>query len=245
MTTLRFLAVSLDEAERVAAQAGNGSGSGGRGQKRVRRDDRWWPVLHGGAGVSDTMLATITQRISALNAASTPGGLPPVALEEAVKCLVKVARLGIISDEASSKLLWSLRPREDVLQSTITILLSSVSTGTFPSTLRTQVLRWLLLMLNEDVFGTHVQEFMQESGTSSKAGGVQEQGAGFRRDSLANMFVILLRPLYRVLFHMLIASSITPSSQPRSAPASPANRSLLCEILLKASASPALHFCFF
>ncbi len=46
--------------------------------------------------------------------------------------------------------------------STITILLSSVSTGTFPSTLRTQVLRWLLLMLNEDVFEVYYESIKWE-----------------------------------------------------------------------------------
>lgn len=211
----RLLGRSLDELARTGAE--RGEGCGGRGQKRVRRSGSWWTV--DGTG---EVHATIAQQIDALKAASAAGGLAPAALEECVLCLIKTARLGVGADHTAG-LMWSLRPREAIWQSTMTKLLSAINNSTFPTLLRTQVLRWLLLMLEAEAVGTLGREARadgsggSEGAQNSRAPALHSEGAILV--SLSHMFILLLRPLYRVIFHMLIAACSSSSSSSVAVPA--------------------------
>ena len=240
-----LLAKSLDEAVRVTGSA-TYAGRSGHAAKRARTDGSSWTVMQIGTGVPDAILAVIASRIDALKAASARGGLSPTVLEELVGCLIKGARLGI-EPEYTARLLWCLRPRQAMLQSTMSQLLAAMNSSSFSTSLRTQALRWVLLLVLDGEPG----DTNGGVGTAGRdmlgAGGVAATGdaAG---SSLSHMCINLLRPLYRVLFHMLIAvcsptshsssaatqAAALPSSSHGAAAKSPlsAERNLLCEILI-------------
>jgi hypothetical protein len=202
-----------------------------------------WTVPHADTGgVPDDLLATIGQHIASISEASARSGLPAAALEEVGLCLVKASRLGAALDHYVT-LLWCLRPREGMLQSTMIRLLAAMSTASFPADLRSMVLRWLLLMLEDEQgesLGWKRGADGPDAGQRAARGGSHCGEVGSAADSLSTLCAMLLRPLYRVLFHMLIASYAPASSSPVSAPAASvsahscaADRHLLCEILLK------------
>ena len=228
-----LLASSLEEAARALARVR--SGRNAEGHKRARRDgEGWWTITSEGTGVPDAMRAAISQRIDALKASSARAGLPPAAVQDAVQCLVQAARLGLGS-ECTTRLLWCLRPRENIQQCTMTRLLASMGAPAFPPALRTQCLRWLLLMLQQESDVADVSAVVTEGGhgTEDSAGRAVPSGQGAAGvSSLASMITVLLRPLYRVLFHMLIAAC-SGGAAASTAPPSSADRALLCDILLK------------
>jgi hypothetical protein len=209
-----------------------------------------------GTGVPDAMCVAIAQRIDALRTSSARSGLPPQSLQDTVQCMVHAARLGLGS-EHTTRLLWCLRPRETMQQSTMAQLLAAMNTSAFPSALRTHGLRWLLLMLQDDDIVAQVNPGVTEGAqkTQESAGGAavsRDQGvAGI--SSLAYMITKLLRPLYRVIFHMLIAAySCAPDSlhgargavpEASSWPPSSADRAVLCEILLKITSRREARAC--
>ncbi len=242
--SLSLLASSLEEAAQALARVRSGR-SDAEGHKRARRDgDGWWTIASEGTGLPDAMCATIAQRIDALKATSARAGLPPAAVQDAVQCLVQAARLGLGS-ECTTRLLWCLRPRETMQQCTITRLLAVMGAPAFPPALRTQCLRWLLLLLQHESDVADVSAVVIEGGygTENSAGRAVlsgQEAAGV--SSLASTITVLLRPLYRVLFHMLIAAC-SGGAVSSAAPPSSADRALLCEILLKITSRREARAC--
>ena len=229
----RLLAEGLDDAERLTSRAAS-RGAGGahielgvHTQKRARRDEGSC------ARVPADVMAVITRRAAAVQDASARAGLPQPALDQAAQCLVRAVRLGVAAD-VTKQLVWSLRPREGMLEpAAMAQLLAALSTPAFPALLRTEVLRWLLLIL-EDAGA----DSSQGAAPRATAEGAPTSDAGAKAsDLLARACAQRLRTLYRVLFHMLIAASTTrtAASAPRAAAAPPsaADRLLLCEILVK------------
>ena len=247
--SVSLLASSLEEAARASARLRSGGRRhGADGHKRARFDWCQWTFVSEGTGVPDAMCVAIAQRIDALKTSSAHSGLPAQSLQDAVQCIVQAARLGLGS-ELTTRLLWCLRPRETMQQSTMAQLLAAMNASAFPSALRTHGLRWLLLMLQDDGIVAHVnpgaKEGAQDTQDSAGAAVCREQG-GAGTSSLACMITKLLRPLYRVIFHMLIAaysSARGAVAEASSWPPSSANRALLCEILLKITSRREARAC--
>jgi hypothetical protein len=209
-----------------------------------------------GTGVPDAMCVAIAQRIDALKKSSARSGLPPQSLQDAVQCMVHAALLGLGS-EHTTRLLWCLRPRETMQQSTMAQLLAAMNTSAFPSALRTHGLRWLLLMIQDDgvvdQVNPGVTEGAQNTQDSAGRAAVSRDQGDAGASSLACMITKLLRPLYRVIFHMLIAAySCAPDSlhgargavpEASSWPPSSADRAVLCEILLKITSRREARAC--
>lgn len=252
-----LLASSLEEAERASVRApSSGRRHGADGHKRARNDGGWWTTVSDGTGVPDAMCVAIAQRIDALKTSSARAGLPAAALQDAMQCLVQAARLGLGS-EHTTRLLWCLRPRETIQQSTMAQLLNAMTTSLFSSALITQGLRWLLLMLQDDGIVVHVNPGVTEDAqaTEDSAGAAVSRGQGDAgASSLACMITKLLRPLYRVIFHMLIAAYSCTADSLQGArgcsgaeasfwPASAADRALLCQILLKITSRREARAC--
>ena len=188
--------------------------------KRARLDGRWLAIPQSGRtdvmGDSETAIVAC---IADVRESSACGGLAPAALADTADCLLKAVRLGL-GTEHTSALLWCLRPREGIRQHTMTALLAAARGAAFPPALRSQMLRWLLLMLEDE------------------DGGQLLTPGGGATDSIASTCKLVLRPLYRVLFHMLIQACSAPAvgavgGGPSEGGSAAADRSCLCQILLR------------